>query len=65
MLYAATNEEVREKDLTGKYFTPYGYINPAVEGTPAGDEVLAGVLWKRSAEICARVVPGWRGGEGL
>ena len=32
MLHAGTSDEVREKDISGKYMTPYGYVNSAPEG---------------------------------
>ena len=57
MLYAAAASEVRENDITGKYLTPYGYVNSAPEGKPAGSEALAEQLWKRSMEICKEHVP--------
>ena len=32
MLYAGIADEVRERDISGKYLTPYGYVNSTREG---------------------------------
>ena len=57
MLYAATSDEVREKDITGKYLTPYGFINNATDGKPAADPSLRQQIWRRSIELCEYFVP--------
>ena len=57
MVYAGTADEVREKDITGKYLTPYGYVNSAPDKTAAGDENLAAELWQRSKELCGKFAP--------
>jgi hypothetical protein len=57
LLYAATSEEVKEKDISGRYMTPYGFINSAPKGKPASDPILAEQLWKRSIELCEKYVP--------
>ena len=57
MLYAATADEVREKDIAGKYFTPYGFVNDTVNGKPAGDSLLGEELWKKSIELCKKYMP--------
>lgn len=57
MLYAAASDEVREKDVSGKHLTPYGYVNSATDGKAAGSEALAGHFWDRSMEICKEHVP--------
>ena len=40
IFYAGTSNEVREKDISGKYRTPYRYINSAPGGKAAGNPVL-------------------------
>ena len=57
MLYAATSKEVQEKDISGEYMTPYGFVNSAPDGKPASDSMLAKQLWKRSIELCKKHVP--------
>ena len=56
-LYAATSDEVREKDITGKYMTPYGFVNSAPDQTAAGNAALAKQLWERSTELCQKYAP--------
>ena len=57
MLYAATSKVIREKDISGKYLTPYGYVNPTPDGKPAGSPASAKELWERSLELCLVYVP--------
>lgn len=57
MLYAASSPEVQSKDITGKYLTPYGFVNNAPNAAPAGNIELAKALWKDSVETCRRHVP--------
>lgn len=57
MLYAGTSDEVREKDITGKYLTPYGYVNSAPDKAAAGNKKLAIELWQRSKELCEKYAP--------
>ena len=49
---------MREKDITQKYLTPYGYVNPAPEQTAATDPALGKQLWQRSKELSEQYVPG-------
>ncbi|KAI9676170.1 MAG: hypothetical protein M1817_000915 [Caeruleum heppii] len=65
LLYAATSPEIPDKDITGKYLTPYGYVNSAPEGTPATDLKLGTQLWERSVELCGKFVGRLRMPEGL
>ena len=57
MLYTTTSKEVQEKDISGIYMTPYGFVNSAPDGKPASDFMLAKQLWKRSIELCKKHVP--------
>lgn len=57
LLYTATSDEVCEKDISGKYLTPYGYVNSAPEGKAASSEKLAEELWQRSVKLCKNHVP--------
>ena len=65
LLYAAASKEVRKKELSGKYMTPYGYVNSAPFGKPASDPVLAEQLWKRSIELFEKHVPEMKIDDGL
>ena len=58
MLCAVTSEEVKDKDIIGKYLTPYGFVNSAPDGTSAAGNKLAKALWTESVEACWRSVPG-------
>ena len=61
MLYTSTSSEVREKDITGKYLTPYGYVNSAPDKTPAGNFELAKTLWEESSKVCGKYIEGFEG----
>ena len=52
MLYAGISDEVPEKDISGKYMTPYEYVNSTLEEKPAGNPVLAKELWEESLDFC-------------
>ena len=60
MLYATTSNEVREKDITGRYLIPYGFVNNAPDKAAAGCLRLARELWRKSVEICRKHVPGFK-----
>ena len=56
MLHAATADEVKDKDITGKRFTPYGYVSSAPDATTAGNMELVQIMEAFSGgllEICA------------
>ena len=51
LLFAATSREVQGKDITGKYLTPYDYVNNVVEKVLVGNDAVARELWQRSKRI--------------
>ena len=57
MLYEATSNEVAEKGISGKYLTPYEYVNSAADAKPAADPALAkenvGEVIEIVLKICA------------
>ena len=61
MLYTSTSREIREKDISAKYLTPYGYVNSAPDQKPAGDPELAKTLWEESIKVCGKYIEGFEG----
>lgn len=49
--------EIQTKDITGKYLTPYGFVNTAPDAAPAGNIDLAKTLWEESVSTCRKHVP--------
>ena len=65
MLYTTASKEVHEKDISGKYLTPFGYVNSAPDGKPASDPSLAKQLWERSMVLYRKHMPDMKIPDGL